>query len=225
MIEIKGKAGKLLMRYTPETPPYDWVRKELDKHGSVVIAKVFHFTEVDLLSEGPNEEAGEDFDVEEHTSTFILATDANEYYKIKAEILRTQADVSLSKELPISRKTFVAHRGISIFSKISQLVAEPIAIGGSSGNAIPISDFATLLKTFPTTTELDHYAHSRISLILKEYLGTMTDAQKTLNEYLKKRKVIKPTPDLPGLYEYEVYKYEYIRDRIKEMLEQSEGIL
>jgi len=223
MIDIEKKDDKLLLYYTSERPPFDWVSKELDEHGSVVIAKTFRFTKDDLLSNGFNERAEEDFDEDEQTSTFIFATDANEYYKIEARILSTQADVLLSKQLPISKKTFIAHRGISIFSKIDQLVAEPIVIGGSRENAVPVAEFENLLKNFPTTTELDHYAHSKISLILKEYLGTMTDAQKNLNDYLKKKKSIKPTPEVPALYEYEVQKYEYIRDRIKEMLEQVEA--
>jgi hypothetical protein len=222
MIDIKAEDGKLLLYYTSEAPPYDWVRKELDEHGSVVIAKTFHFTKYDLLDEELNEDE-EDANEFEQTSTFILATDANEYYKIKAAILRTDSDVFLSKKLHVRKEMFIAPRGISIFSKIDRLVQEPIVIGGSSDNAIPISDFKKLLKTFPTTTELDHYAHSRISLILKEYLMTMTDAQKKLNDYLKKKNFIKSTLEIPALYEYEAQKYEYISDRIKEMLKNSEA--
>ncbi|MGO8943322.1 MAG: Shedu immune nuclease family protein [Syntrophobacteraceae bacterium] len=222
MIDIKAEGGKLLLYYTSEAPPFNWVREKLDERDSVVIAKTFHFTKDDLLSEGLNEDE-EEVDEYEQTSSFILATDANEYYQIKATILGTRSDVFLSKELHVRKETFIATRGISIFSKIDQLVNEPIVIGGSRDNAVPLSDFKNLLKTFPTTTELEHYAHSRISLILKEYLVTMTDAQKKLNDYLKKKQFIKSTPELPELYEYEAQKYEYIRGRIKEMLQHSEA--
>jgi len=83
-----------------------------------------------------------------------------------------------------------------------------------------------LLKNFPTSTELNHYANSRISIILKEYLGTMSDAQEKLNNFLKKKKgtnksLLYKTSEIKDLYEYETKKYEYIRDRIKEMLKES----
>src|SRR5271157_2285404 len=129
MIEIQEKGGKLLLYYTPERPPYEWVRKELDKHGSVVIARTFHFTADDLVSKGLKKKADDDFDVEAETSVFTLAAYAKGYYRIKARILDTRADVLLSKQLPISHKTFIAHRGISIFAKIDELVTEPIVIG------------------------------------------------------------------------------------------------
>ena len=99
---------------------------------------------------------------------------------------------------------------------------EPIVIGGDHENAIPVADFETLLQIFPTKTTLEHFANSRISGILKEYLGTITDAEKKLNDHLKKQKPIKSFDKLEILKEYEVRKYEFIRDRLIEMLKDSD---
>lgn len=222
MIEIRPNDGLLLLYYTVENQPYDWVQKELDEHGRVTIARIFSFVESDLRPTTPSARLYPE-DEEEDTYAFLLATDSDPYYRIEAAILRTQFDVLLSKQLSISRKTFIANRGISIFSKIDQLVSEPIVVGDGEENAIPISEFYKLLKHFPTTTELNHYAHSRISLILKNYLETTTDAEKKLNNYLIKKPVVQSAAEMPAIYEYEVEKYEYIRDVIKSSISQEKS--
>lgn len=226
MIEIIKKDGQLLLQYSPDFGSEDWVERELTESDSVKIAKVFTFTSDDLFVDTNSSETDDEdfyFDDGESVSTFILGVSEGEYFRIKAEILGIKHDLLLSKELSISGKTFTAHRGISIFSKIDDLVDEQIVIGGNKENAVPIADFEALLKKFPNTTELNHYARSRISLILKDYLGSMSDAQKQLDNYLKKKSAIKPSIEAPLLYEQEVQKYVYIRDRIMEMLRDADA--
>jgi hypothetical protein len=140
------------------------------------------------------------------------------YYKIDKDILGLQFDLLLDKAMKVNKKTFVATGNISVFNKIDNLVSEQIVIGGDYENAIPVIEFERLLKNFPTKTTRDHFAHSRISGILKDYLGTITDAEKKLNDHLKKQKPIKSSDKLEVLKEYEVLKYEFIRDRLIEML-------
>ncbi len=222
MIDFEKKNDKIFLHYTPETPPFDWIPRKLEEDDSIRIAKTFSFTDEDLLT-SEKELSKYDFDMNDEAYTFILGTLDGEYYKIKSDILGTQHDVLISKDLSISRKTFVANRDISIFARIDDLIEEKIVIGGSRENAIPIEDFKNLLANFPTTTELNHYARSRISLILKDYLGSVTDAQKKLDDYLKKKNPIKRVPEIPEFYEYEIQKYIYIRDSIKEMLKDSKN--
>ena len=92
MIEIRPNDGGLSLYYTVESMPFDWVRKELDEHGTVTLARTFSFVESDLLH---TTQSGPFFDEdeEEDTYAFLLATDADPYYRIKAAILRTQFDV------------------------------------------------------------------------------------------------------------------------------------
>lgn len=216
MIEIRKHENMLLLDYTSENPQFDWVGEKLEKHGNVTVGKVFHFEKNDLLPITKiSDDIDERFATEEFTTIFILAVGAGLNYRIKANILNTQFDIKLSKLLPISKKTFIAHRGISIFSKIDQLVSEPIIISDDDQKAIPLSEFEELLNKFPTTTELNHYSHSRISLILKNYFETTTDAEQKLNDYLRKKPIRQSTAKIPAIYEYEIAKYEYIRDEIK----------
>ena len=212
MITIKEINNRLLLYYTPPSD-HHWELQQLQKSGGVTIGNTFHFGTGDLIKDN----AGND------TTIFVLAHEKKDYYQIKARILNTKFDVLLSTKLKITPKIFIANKGISIFAQIDKLVNEPIVIGADEENAIPIDDFISLVKNFPTTTELKYYSASRVSRILETYFDTMTDAQKKLNDYLQKRKVVKFSRTRPNLYEYEVHKYEFIRDRIKEMLTNADS--
>lgn len=217
MIEIRTHGKQLVLCYTPETPPFDWVGNDLNVHGSVTLARTFHFEKSDITSTKANSQ-NDEWDDSESTYKFVLGVEVGAFFSIKARILGTKFDVRLSKELSIDRKTFIAHRGISIFPRIDRLISEPIIIGESEENSIPIIEFNELLKHFPTTTELNHYSSSRISLILKNYFDSTIDAEQKLNSYLKRKPIDQPALEMPVIYEYEVSKYQYIRDVIYENL-------
>ena len=56
--------------------------------------------------------------------------------------------------------------------------------------SIPVVEFEELLRNFPTSTELKHYARARVARVLKDYLGTMSDAQEKLDKFLNKKKSV-----------------------------------
>ncbi|KON48506.1 Shedu immune nuclease family protein [Mariprofundus ferrooxydans] len=200
---------RLLLEYSPDQD-IRWVDEKLANDESVCIAKTFIFDSSHLVD-----------DNEVESRTFVLASVQEGYYQIHRDILGLKHDLLISTEIRVDRKTFIAVRGISIFRKIDALIDEQIVIGGSLDNAIPEEEFERLLQNFPTTTELNHYADARIAGVLKEYLGTMTDAQTKLEHFLKRKKTIPVQSRVKALREYEVEKYTYIRDGVKEMLEDA----
>jgi len=50
MIEFKVIDNIVILSYTSDQPSPAWVYHELDKSGSVSIAKAFHFTKSELIS-------------------------------------------------------------------------------------------------------------------------------------------------------------------------------
>ena len=144
------------------------------------------------------------------------------FTEFKREILGLKYDLLILKSMEINRGMFIAYRDISIFGKIDALIDEPIVIGGDSENAIPVEDFKELLRNFPTSTELTRYSHARITRVLKDYFGTMSDAQKKLDDYLNKRKSIKPPSGVEFVREYEPVKFEYIREELNDMLKNAD---
>jgi len=216
MITFLKRDQQLLLYYSPDREEATWVDSNLQEKGTVTIRRVFTFSDHHLVSN--NEK---DFG-EEDTRIFILGHIWEEYYKIDRNIIGIKNDLLLHKDLNISEKTFIATRDISIFQKIDRLVEEQIVIGGDKANAIPIGEFEELLNNFPTSTELTHYANARISRSLQDYLGTMSDAQKSLNTYLKHKRTVKTPSRIDFLGEYESRKFEYIRDELRILLDEAE---
>lgn len=214
MIRFSKRNEELILTYTPESADEEWVNHEFEAGNSIPLRKhIFVFRSEDLIRPSDQE------DVDESSYDFLLGTDDGEYFLVSKRILNLKYDLRLYKDMKIDIKTFIAHRDISIFRKIDALVNEEIIIGGSVESAIPLVEFELLRKKFPGTTELNHYANSRISRILKEYLGTMSDSQTKLEAYLRRRNeqhaIIRSPQELRT---YELEKYTYVRDRLKEML-------
>lgn len=215
MIRLHKETSALILEYFGEFAgkgsPAKWLDDKLSNGEDHVFKNTFHVNKTMLAPSQNN--AGENA-----FRYFIIGLPENGYYKIRRESLEILNDLYLSHDLSITEKTFIASGQISVFKAIDRLIKEPIFIGGQNPNAIPKGDFYALLKNFPTQTELSHYANSRISGILSEYLGSITDAQKRLDRYVAKRKTIKAKLELESISDYELHKYNFIRDRIEEML-------
>lgn len=220
MIVIKKEKQKLLLKYSSDDRGLPWVHTKLKEDNEATLRKTFTFTDDDILEK----KESPDYDDDYHDDiVFVLGKKEKNYYRIEARILGLDHDLYLAENMDITPKTFIAQRDISIFGRIDELISESIYVGGDAENAIPVKEFETLLSRFPTTTELTHYARSRVSMVLKDYLGTMTDAQVQLQNYLKKKPLSQAIEKegIKGLYKYEIQKYEYIRDRIQEELKRE----
>lgn len=215
MIKILQQDDQLLLKYQSDgNSDTRWIDEKLQHEGSVTIRRVFTFDANSLVkNEYPDSDSWTDDD-----RTFVLGIADSNYYRIGKDILGLKHDLLLSRKLKISSKTFIANRDISIFGKIDDLIEEPIAIGGDKDGAIPLEEFEELLRNFPTSTELTHYARARITRVLKDYFGTMSDAQENLDKYLNKKQTIKAAASVEFIQDFEPKKFEFIRDELREML-------
>lgn len=211
-IQFYKEKKHLLLYYQPSdirNPLH--VLHTLEIEGCVTIRKVFTFESADLIQQTNTE-------TDEGECTFIFGIADGDYYRIDQRILGLQHDLLLSKEMAFSYRTFIAHSSISIFRRIDKLINEPIIVGGHAVNSVPLDSFQELLANFPTTTEVKHYASARVTGVLKDYLGTMSDAQINLDNYLNKKKTIRNRSKIDFIKAYEPKKFEYIRDEILAML-------
>ena len=218
MITFIKSEDQLLLRYQPSGNFGSGnIGQRLEQDREVTIRKVFTFERADrVVVTEPNE-----FDDDEHT--FVLGTTDGEYYKINRRILDLEHDLMIWKQMPLSYKTFIAHTDISIFGRIDALVDESIIVGGDADRAIPLEIFKELLANFPTTTELKHYANARVTRTLRDYLGTMSDAQMKLDKFLNKKRSIPTTSRIKFIEDYEPLKFEYVRDELQIMLKDAES--
>lgn len=218
MIKFIRGEDQLLLEYQP-SGNFDQgiVGHRLETDGEVTIRRTFVFEKADLVAPTEPEES----DDGEHT--FVLGVAEGDYYRVSQRILDIKHDLLLWKQMPLSHKTFIANRDISIFGRIDALVEEPIVVGGDADGAIPLEEFNELLANFPTTTELTHYASARVTRILKDYLGTMSDAQIKLDRLLNQKRSISATSRISFLEDYEPRKFEYVRDELQNMLKDAES--
>ena len=220
MIKIYKRESKLLLEYVPgRFNDSGWIEEKLEIDGEVTLRRTFNFRRVDQIAESDTD-AGE---LSDGPVVFQLGLLDGDYYRIERRILGIKYDLLIWAEIRLDHRTFVAVRDISVFRKIDALIEEPIIIGGNDVNAIPVEDFEELLANFPTSTELTRYSQSRITGVLKDYLGTMSDAQKKLDTYLNRKRTIQPLSRVAFLAEYEPRKFEYVRDELQAMLEDAES--
>jgi Domain of unknown function (DUF4263) len=218
MLTIIKNNDQLFVEYTANgfNNP-QWIDEQLKTQASVTLRRTFTF-EISALVRGVTPD-----EASEESRIFVLANADGDYYTIDRNILGIKHDLKIWKQMTISEKTFIAYRDISIFRRIDELTDQRIIVGGEAVDSIPITDFEELLKNFPTSTELTHYARTRVTGVLKDYLETMSDAQQKLDAYLKRKKTI-PTPSkIDFIKNYEPKKFQYVRDELKSMLENSDA--
>ena len=218
-IQFIPEKDRLLLKYQPSDardPRYFAHKLATEEHAT--LRKVFTFERTDLIEQVEKEE----FDQYEYTFLFGIAED--EYFRVNRRILGLRHDLLLSKQMQLRHKTFIANRDISIFGRIDALVDEPILVGGDADGAIPLEAFDELLTNFPTTTELTHYARARVTGVLKDYLGTISDAQIKLDRYLNKKKSVRNRSKIDFMKDYEPKKFEYVRNEISAMLREVEAM-
>ncbi len=219
MIKLSKQENQLLLTYHPDgLNDATWLDDKLQQDGEVTLRRTFTFTPLDLQRKrtGPNQ-------IEDGDRTFVLGTLQDGYYKIKKEILGLKRDLLLAGTMRFNTGTFIASRDISVFHKIDELVDEPIIVGGDNENAIPLPEFELLLRKFPTTTELTHYARARIVRVLKDYFETISDAEAKLIQHLNRKEKLPAISRQSIVSNFELQKFEYVYSELSSMLNHADA--
>lgn len=219
MIKLSKKDNQLLLIYQSDRyTDARWIDEKLQQDSAVTLRRTFTFSSAELVTQdAPSDE------VNDGERVFLLGVLEEDYYKISKEILGLKHDLLLDGDMKIAAGTFIAHRDISVFSKIDDLIEEPIIVGGINESAIPLADFELLLKTFPTSTELTHYARTRIARVLKDYFGTISDAESQLNYHLNRKKKLPIESRDTIVSNFELQKFEYVYVELESMLADADS--
>ncbi len=183
-IEFIKNENTLLLQYSPFNG-CDGIRQKIAEDGYFNVKYCFCFSESDLV-EDLSEELMNEY---EDTLRFKVATLIGEYYLFSKEILSTNNDVYIHKDIKIIIKMFVAQERISIMRKINNLVSEDIYIGNVDDKKVnlPINEFMSMISTFPNTYELKKYANVRISNILRNFFDGLGNLEIEFNRYIDKK--------------------------------------
>ena len=216
-LKIEKNNWNLLLIYSP-----DWWIDYFNKHFSdfgneeVILIKrgVFNFRKNDLLEYN--------YDKDSDEIIFIIWKLENKYYRVRKEIFNTKYDILIYENCKITEKYFILYN-FSILCKLEDLSNQEIVIGWKKKNSIPEDAFNNIINSFPTKNELFLYKNARITNILSEYLEWVTNSQDKYEKYLERRKKIKINIDsIDWINKYEIKKYEFILELLKEMLNNYE---
>lgn len=219
MISFHKHHGLLILEY--QASGYNdatWIDEKFENNESATIARTFTFSSRKLIEA---EQLGNDKD--EKVRYFKLGVLENGYYSISANILNIKHDLKISEKVNVEKSTFIVYELGSVFKTIDKYIDEPIVIGGNSENAIPLEDFESMLKSFPTRTEVHHYVGARVQRLLGDYFGTMQDSELKLKKHLERKKELKTKPKPSLIVEYEVVKFKFYLNQLKDMLKCAES--
>ena len=216
-LNIKKDNWYLILVYSPQSW-IDYFNQHFSEFWNTesigVKSNIFNFKKDDLLYP--------EYDLEDSKIIFILWRLENDYYRILNNILWTQYDILINKECNINEKYFFLGNN-SFLLELERLSNQPIIIGWEKNMSIPEDIFIKIINSFPTKTELMHYSNARITNILSEYLEGVTDSQSKYERYLENRKKLGTKfTSLEWIEQYELEKYLFIRDTLKEMLDNYE---
>lgn len=216
-LKIEKNNWNLLLIYSPQ-----WWIDYFNKHFSDfwneesiwIKRNIFNFKKEDLLFS--------DYDKSYDEIIFVLWKLENWFYKIKREILDTKYDILIFENCDIKEKYFILDI-ISIFKEFEKLANQQIIIGWNFENSIPEDIFNNIIDSFPTKTEIYHYKSTRVTNILSEYLEWVTDSQSKYEQYLEKRNKLEINiSSIDWINKYEIEKYKFVLDVLKEMLDNYE---
>lgn len=220
-LKIKIKEGKVYLEYSPQNGT-EWITELFKKNDSFTAKRTFFLSKEELVS-------NIEIDALDFTDTFFDTTKIFEigqlegdYYKIFKKILNTENDILFHKSCKINIKYFIVNSNISILSKFERLAKQQIVIGGEMENSIPEQIFNDIIDSFPSSTEQRLYVDSRITNVLTQYLEGVKDSEKAFEEYLERRNKIGNLNTIQSIKSYELEKFQFILDTLKDMLANSD---
>lgn len=235
--EFIKKEECLILHYTPFRSD-GWLKEQYGDltRSRVSIGRAFSFPKRSVLVAGDRDvklvqEFGGDISSVPMYWEFALGVkDDGGYYVIDKEILGLNFDCLIFEKVKLSRAFFYSGVGsVPILQKLDKYVHQTIVIGGGRGDAISEDEYLFLRRTLPSSYWTNRYAESQIERQLAVYYDVKGEAEVRFEKYLdKKRTEVKRLAKrnaedrrLP-VEEYELTKYEYVRDRIKELLSGAE---
>ncbi len=234
------KSDQIRLTYSP-SDGIEWVLAKFKNNESINISRTFYLSEKQLIKPNIQEEAVDSLE----GFVFVFAIKKEKYWRIEKDILATKYAILIAEDVFVQKiqyahisdllpnvssikKMFIAEKGISVFGRIDKLCDEQIIVGGNDPEAIPLADFNLFIAKFPTSTEIKHYANSRITNILQEYFPSMSDGEQRLQQFFRKKenRLKKISPQRSGksisipneLYQIEIEKFSGIKEIIQEEL-------
>ena len=220
--EFDDNSHRLFLHYSPDYDIDKMVAKILRKE-PLDIKNTFSIPS-DLVLHYPDPD-----DIDE-TFIFEIGCEENNYIKFYPEVTNTSHVFYFAKDIKLCPKMFFTYYKISIIHRIDEIIDRDLYVGGEweKHDGIPEEVYQDMLGCFPSTTELMHYTHNRISIILKNYFDECDQYEEIYNKYIAKKEAKnapvfhKLSTDTNLRIEYE--QFSALLNHLKEILHESSAM-
>ena len=222
-IEIKKRKNIIVLIYAPDQGA-SFIEEQFKKNESIQIKRIFEFWPTNVLRH-------DDYEYE-----FCLGkiNSSGDFFLINSNILRLKYNHQIYKDIKINNSTFFCMcrgRYCSLLYEMEKITKRDMVIGGKAANAIPSDVFYEIIRCAPNDYEVDRYVDARFTSILSTVFGDgIEDFPGKYERYTRKKldrlKMLlkKDEPSFGGqeLNDYEVIKYEGVKGKIEQWLNDGE---
>ena len=219
-IEFRIDDTELLLLYSPRDED-EWVHRRLSSGDELILKGTFHLREAHLRPIDALQDAENDLDYK--PIEFTIARRRGDYFEFDADILPVGCPILIQWDAPMTWKWFSAERRVSILGVIAQLRPSRIIIGGTEEDAIPVTEYERLVARFPTEYELKRYVLARVGAVVRQYTDADVDAEQLYRKYVARRAQQTAALIPNQIREFEVQKYTYLLERLKQMLAEEDS--
>lgn len=179
--ELDDDFPRLLLHYTPDYN-IDKMIEKIQRKEPLKIKNTFWIPS-DLVLHYPNPNDNDE------TFTFEIGREEDDYIKIYSEVTNTSHVFYFSIDIELCPKMFFTNNHISILRKIDEIIDRDLYVGGKweKHDGIPEEVYQNIIACFPSSTELMHYTHNRIAIILKNYFDECDQYENIYNKYIAKK--------------------------------------
>jgi len=186
--------------------PLNIEESSLEEPPHTILNKMFYLTESDL------------YDIDEHNAVFKIGDFDGEYYQFDKKICRLKFSFKIKKGFEMELKLLEGTFGSPNINMIAEIANKDVTIGNGE-NEISLDTLKRAHDAYPTRSEINKYARSRIANVLSSELNLKKDYDSIFEKYLEKKtgpykhKFLDKRP-----MELEIEKLEYQREKFNQML-------
>ncbi|MCL2568510.1 MAG: DUF4263 domain-containing protein [Oscillospiraceae bacterium] len=222
-LRFERRDGELIMEYLPDLMDKESLLQKLEREGVWDIKHCFSVTVARIRED-------EEGRFESEGIYFCIGSVGEAYTTIDPEVLGTSNGFHFDNKIRLKENMFIAHRGISIFRKLDKVISMEAYIGeeDAPGCNFPFEVFKELIQRFPKTTELNHYANSKIARIVKEYFADAEIYEERFERFLERNEKNSGSDGKARFQQYsrltELEQFEVVNSELRQMLNDAENI-
>ena len=221
-ISFERQNGELLLILSPERLEVTDIIDTLNSGKPWHISRCFSVEKMHLRH----------IDYDNNELQFCVGTVDVKYTLINCDVLGIKHKIYFSNDIKLNKRHFVAYRNISILSKIDSILDSDVYIGGNHvDDHLPIDTFEFLIKKFPKTAELDHYANARISTIVKEHFPATEQYELQFDKYIQRQdsSLVSMSPASSQKFykeniQVEFHQFQSMRKELAELLDRADSV-